>query len=88
MEKGTSSSDKLLNFLKSLEERYETGGIWIAKKLGRRWSFFCGIQPKLFLPPTSFPLDEKYALFCENPELLERDLEEVKKTLLELLYEN
>ncbi|HDN85071.1 hypothetical protein DRN58_05610 [Thermococci archaeon] len=88
MEKETCTSKKLIKFLEEIKERYDTGGVWISEKMGRRWSFYCGIQPFLLLPPASFPLDDRFALFCEKPENLKRDIEKIKAKLRELLYEN
>jgi len=88
MEKETCTSKKLVKFLGEIKERYDTGGVWISEKMGRRWSFYCGIQPFLLLPPASFPLDDRFALFCEKPDNLKRDIENIKTKLKELLYED
>jgi len=88
MEKETCTSEKLVKFLEEIKNRYDTGGIWISEKMGRRWSFYCGIRPILLFPPVSFSLDERFALFCEKPENLKKDIEKIKAKLKELLYEN
>lgn len=88
MEKETCTSKKLLKFLQEIKEIYDTGGVWISQKMGRRWSFYCGIEPFLLLPPASFPLDDRFALFCEKPDNIKKDIENIKIKLKELLYEN
>jgi len=88
MEKETCTSKKLMKFLEEIKKKYDTGGVWISEKMGRRWSFYCGIQPFLLLPPASFLLDDRFALFCEKPENLKRDIENIRAKLKELLYEN
>ncbi len=88
MGNGISSSDRIRDFLRDLSRKYSTGGIWISKRLGRRWSFWCGLEPELLLPPQMLIIDEDYALFCENKELIEKDWEEIRKELRTLLKES
>lgn len=81
----TSFSKKILEFLKTVSEEYHTGGIWISKRLGRRWSFWCGLEPDSFLPPQMLRINEDYALFCENKELLEKEWERLVRELETLI---
>jgi|GEM_PF-1046480 len=88
MERGTFSSDVMLDFLKGIKGKYQTGGIWISKRLGRRWSFYIGFEPELTSPPCFLEIDNDFALFCEDDTLLRKDWELIRTKLREMLYES
>ncbi len=69
--------DVLQDYLKHLKEKYKTGGIWIAKRMGRRISFYVGFEPEFLKPPEKFFINKEFLLFCENPIKMKKDIEKV-----------
>ena len=86
MEKGTFSSENIVDFLREIKSKYKTGGVWISRKLGKRWSFLVGVEPEGTSPPCFLEINGDFALFCEDGELLKRDWDSVKRKLQEMLY--
>ncbi|HOK22574.1 MAG TPA: hypothetical protein PKU94_05930 [Candidatus Hydrothermia bacterium] len=85
MEKEIYSSKEVQDFLERVRCTYETGGIWVARRFGRRWSFLCGIEPTGPSMPARFKIDDDYMLFCENPEKISKKIVQITNKLRELL---
>lgn len=60
MEKETSISE-----LKRIAQLYNVR-IWIAEKMGRRWSYVAGAGKEFFLPSQMIAKIGKYAIFVEG----------------------
>ncbi|MEM0331143.1 MAG: hypothetical protein ABIM31_00040 [candidate division WOR-3 bacterium] len=85
MAKETFSSDKILKYLREVQREYETGGIWLARKLGRRWSYVCGLEPESFGQPEIFLIYPDYALFVENSEKFKLEVTKIIENLKKLM---
>ncbi len=73
--------ENIEKFLDEIRSRYGTGGIWLARRMGRRVSFFCGFKPEGISPPEQYELDDKFILFVED----DKRFKKAKKTLLKTL---
>ncbi len=51
--------------LSSIAKRYNIR-VWIAEKMGRRWSYVVGAGKELFLPSRMIAKIGKYAIFVEG----------------------
>ncbi|MDI6850508.1 MAG: hypothetical protein QMD82_01025 [bacterium] len=87
MEREIFSSKEVLDFLREIKSKYKTGGIWVSRKLGRRWSFLLGFEPEQTSPPYFLEIDSNFALFCENEKLLKEAWDSIKVRLKEMLHE-
>ncbi len=75
----------VLEYLKKLKEEYKVGGIWIAKKMGRRISFYVGFEPEILEPPENFEINNEFLLFCEDPSRIKKNIKKILNDLRILL---
>ncbi len=67
--------------LKQVAELYNIR-IWIAEKMGRRWSYVIGAGKELFLPSQMITKIGKYAIFVEGDQFdKEVIIDDVRKLL-------
>ncbi len=91
MEKGIYTSNlkhKCNEYLLELKDRYNTGGLWICERLGRRISFVCGREPDDIKPYERIDIDDNFILFIENKNDLLKDFDVILLRLKEILYED
>lgn len=60
-------------FCELLDERFDLGGVWFAKKFSKRWHFIGGRKSRKGLPPVRIDLFPDIALFVEDEEKINKN---------------
>ena len=60
-------------FCEILDEKFDLGGVWFARKFSKRWHFIGGRKSRKGLPPVRIDLFPNLALFVEDEEKIGKD---------------